>query len=147
MVRYKKHISIFEITAAIVIGGVLLVAAVSQIFYGSDLTLLMAILTCCGFLYAFLLLTPIAYGFEETELVLVNPKPMQNKRIRYADVIYIDTVGSFLLSKKDFDTVEVILTYQLANGWKKTVSCHPKNVTDFVKTLHERCPNIVQDMD
>ena len=147
MSRYKRHISRFEIAAAIVIGGVLLAAVFSQLFYGSDLTLLMAILTVCGLLYAFLLLTPIAYDFEETELVLVNPKPLQSKRIRYADVIYIDTVGSFHLSKKDFDTVEVILTCRLASGWKKTVSCHPKNVTDFVKTLHERCPNIVQDMD
>ena len=147
MVRYKKHISIFEIIAAIVIGGILLVAVVSQIIYGSDLTLLIAILMFCGLLYAFLLLTPIAYVFEETELVLVNPKPMRSKRIRYADVIYIDTVGSFLLSKKDFDTVEVILTYRLSSGWKKTVSCHPKNVTDFVKTLHEHCLNIIQDMD
>lgn len=147
MRRYKKHISWIDITAVIVLGGVWLVAFINQLFYSSDMTLLMTLLTACGLLYAFLLLTPIAYEFEEAELVLVNPKPLQSKRIRYVDVIYIDPVGSFFLFNQDADTIAVILSYRPSgSGRKKTVSCHPKNVTDFVKTLQDHCPNLIPEI-
>ena len=63
-------------------------------------------------------------------------------------VLHIDAVGSFRSSKRDFDSVEVILEYsRVGNERTKSISCHPKNVTGFVKALQERCPNLVTDME
>ena len=141
---FKRHVSVLEKTALIVIWLLMAVSVAAQLFYGGGAMTLLLCLSVCAVLLSYLILTPARYEFEDDALVLVNFKPMRNKKIPYADMICYDTVGSFLALKVDFDSTEVMITYKSDKSvFKKTVSCHPKNIQDFVKALQQRCPNLI----
>ena len=121
-----------------------MVAAISvaaQLFYGGGTIMLLAVSSVCALLLSFLVLVPIRYDFEDDALILVNPMPFKNKRIPYSDMLYYDAVGSFFALKLDFDATEVFLTYKSSeSAFKKTFSCHPENIKDFVAELQKHCP-------
>lgn len=143
MITFKRHVSRLEIATASVIALVLAFVFAVQLIYSSNLWRLLGILTACEAVFLFLILTPLSYKFEDDCLVLINPGPIGDKRISYSTVVKQDTVGSFLHSQKDFNSIEVILTYcPEGAGRNRTISCHPENVRGFVQLLREKCPNL-----
>ena len=136
MKSFKRHVSIFEKSALAVIWLLVVLSIAAVLFYDGGGLMLMAGSSFCALLLSYLILVPIRYDFEEDALVLVNPKPLKSKRIFYSAMICYDTVGSFLASKVDFDSTEVVITYRSNGGaFKKTVSCHPQNMQGFVAEL------------
>lgn len=144
--KFKRHITVFEKGTAIILWGFLGITAIAQLFYGIGAELLIAVFAFFAFLFTYLVFLPVEYELGEHELVVISSLSGKKQRIPYGEIIDCDTVGSFLLSKKDFDAVEAIITY-CPEGKKrnKTVSCHPKNVTDFVQTLYVRAPHLTDD--
>ena len=144
--RFKRHITVFEKATAIILWGILGAAMVAQLFYGIGAELLIAVFAIFAVLFTYLVLLPVEYEFGEDELVVINSLFGKTQRISYEEMIDCDTVGSFLLSKQDFDAVEAIITYRpTGKKTKKSVSCHPKNITDFVQTIYVRAPHLTDD--
>ena len=146
MEKFQKHISFFEKATAIVVGLLLLLCIITQIFFEGDVLLLIAILTVCELIFSYLVFWPETYEFRDASLAIVTLKQRVRKEIPYCSVFDLETVGRFRDAKKDFDTVEILLTY-VPTGKKmaRSVSCHPKNVHGFVKELRLRCPNLSRE--
>ena len=143
MEKFPKHITFFERATAIIVGLLLLLCIVTQIFFEGDVLLLIAILTVCELVFSYLVFWPETYEFRETSLAIVTWKQKIRKEIPYSSVFALETVGRFREAKRDFDTVEILLTYVPAGSkLARSVSCHPKNVHGFVKELQVRCPNL-----
>lgn len=144
--RYKRHITVLEKGTAIILWGFLGATVVAQLFYGIGAELLMAVFAFFAILFTYLVFLPVEYELRETELVVISSFSKKEQRIPYSEIVDCDTVGSFLLSKQDFDSVEAIITYQPeGKGRNRTISCHPKNVTDFVQTIYMRAPHLTDD--
>lgn len=148
MEKFSKHISGTEKTVAVIFGLLLILAVAVQLFFDGDVLLLIMALAVCTAAFCALVFLPEAYELREQSLVVVNEKLRREISVPYDGILHIDTVGSFRSSKRDFDAVEVILKYRPA-GKKgtRTISCHPKNVQGFVKSLQEKCPNLIPDME
>lgn len=148
MEKFSKHISGTEKAVAVILGLLLLLAVAVQLFFAGDVLLLILALAACTAVFCALVFLPETYELREDSLTVANKLLGSSVYIPYSTVLHIDTVGSFRSSKRDFDTVEVILKYRPA-GKKgtRTISCHPKNVQGFVKSLQEKCPNLIPDME
>lgn len=146
MVKFPKHITLFEKATAIIVGLLLLLCIITQIFFDGDILLLIAILTICELVFSYLVFWPETYEFRDDFLAIVTVGNKVMREIPYRAVYDLETVGRFRDAKKDFDTVEIILTYVPA-GKKgaRSVSCHPKNVHAFVNELQSRCPNLSRE--
>jgi len=144
--RYKRHITVFEKGTAIILWGFLGVAVVTQLFYGIGAELLIAVFAFFALLFTYLVFLPVEYELNADELVVISSATGRTQQIPFSQIIDCDTIGSFRLSKRDFDAVEAIITYHPdGKKRKKTISCHPKNVTDFVQTLYVRVPHLTDD--
>ena len=146
MEKFPKHISLFEKATAVIVGFFLLICIITQIFFDGDLLLLIAISAACELVFSYLVFWPEVYEFQETSLVITTIGQKNRAEIPYNAVFDFETVGRFRDAKKDFDTVEIILTY-VPSGKKRarSVSCHPKNVHGFVNELQLRCPNLSRE--
>ena len=138
MKTFKRHISKFEKAALVIFYIVFLLMLLGQAVYGGGAVWFMAVTAVGSAVLTYLLFVPSGYEFHQHALVIVNPKPLNNKEIRYSDIIRFDTVGSYFAAKFETDSLEVLIRYR-PNGPKsrKSVSCHPKNVVDFVETLEK----------
>ena len=146
MVKFQKHVSIFEKATAVIVGFLLLLCIITQFFFDGDVLRLMVVLATCELVFSYLAFWPETYELREDSLVIVAVGKRARGEIPYHTVFDLETVGRFRDAKKDFDTVEIILTY-VPTGKKmaRSVSCHPKNVHAFVKELQPRCPNLCQE--
>ena len=143
MLKFPKHVSIFEKATVVIIGFFLLVCIVTQLFFDGNVLRFSAILAVSELVFSWLVFWPEAYEFRETSLVIVTAKQKVRREIPYHTIFDLETVGRFRDAKKDADTVEVILIYvPEGKTIHRSVSCHPKNVHDFVKELQARCPNL-----
>ena len=144
--KFPKHISFFEWATAVIIGLVLILAIIAQIFFDSDTLRLIVILAVSELVLSYLVFWPETYEFRENSLVIMTGKQRIRKEILYNTVFDLDTVGRFRDAKRDADTVEVIVIYVPKEGeTPRTISCHPKNVQAFVEKLQSRCPNLGQE--
>ena len=142
--KFQKHISRIEIILAGAMYLLLLLAMITQLFFGGGALLILAALTIISVVYTYLVFWPECYEFKEHSFLLTNSKRERTLEIRYLDIIDFNTVGSFQLSQRDFDTVEVILTYRTGpKERKRTVSCHPKDIHGFVNMLQKQCPHLI----
>ena len=141
--KFPKHVTFFEKVTVTVVGILLLLCVVTQLFLEGDVLLLIAVLTAYELIFSYLVFWPETYEFRETSLAIITGKQKIRKEIPYSSVFVLETVGRFRDAKKDFDAVEVLLTY-VPDGKKlaHSVSCHPKHVRGFVKELQQRCPNL-----
>lgn len=148
MKRYKKHVTRTEKVGPTLIGVLLAIAIVAQLFFNCVVLPLIMLLGVCLAILLGLIFLPEFYELHRNDLVIVNPLLSSNLHISYDEILYIDTIGLFRRVKRDMDAVEVVLKYR-PSGKKmiRTVCCHPKNVTDFVKELQERCPNLIPYID
>ena len=135
---FERHISKFEKAALAFFYLAFGLMILGQLVYGGGAVWFIAVTAVGAAALTYLLFVPSRYEFHQHALVIVNPKPLHNKEIRYSDIIRLDTVGSFWAAKFETDSLEVFVRYR-PNGPKsrKTVSCHPKNVVDFVETLEK----------
>ena len=146
MEKFQKHITFLEKITGAVLGLALLVCIVTQIFFDGDVMLLIAVLAVCELVFSYLVFWPETYEFRETSLVIATTGGRRRAEIPYCTVFDVETAGKFREAKKDFDSVEIILTY-VPTGKKlaRSVSCHPKNVHDFINELQLRCPNLYRE--
>ena len=143
---FQRHVSGFEKATAVIFWLMLLLTIVTQVFFNGDVLLLMVIFATLAVLFSLLVFLPEHYEFGERALSVGRPGSKRTVSIPYDHILKFDTVGLFRHLKKDFDSAEVILTFKPTRGGRKrTISCHPKNVLGFVKTLQEKCPDLVQD--
>ncbi len=143
---FERHVSRYEKATAVVFWIMLLLTVITQVFFHGHVLLLMAIFAVLAVTFSLLVFLPEVYEFGEESLSIVKPKLRITVRIPYDQILKIDTVGLFRHLKRDFDSVEVILTFRPSGGKRKrTVSCHPKNVLAFVKALQEKCPDLEQE--
>ena len=142
--KFQKHVSFFEKATAIVVGLLLLACIITQFFFDGDVLRLMVVLAACELVFSYLAFWPETYELREDSLSIVAAKRRQRANIPYDTIVDIDTVGTFRASKKDFDTVEIILTF-VPRGKRRarSVSCHPKDSHRFVAGLRARCPNLI----
>lgn len=145
MDTYRKHISQSEKAVAAIIWAFFLLAMVTQIFFSGKVLVLAALFAVCGVVFSCLVFLPESYMLREDALVVERflRKPMI---LPYGEILHIDTVGTFRSSKRDMDTVEVIVKYR-PTGKKlaRSVSCHPRNVLGFVNALKPKCPNLISE--
>ena len=142
---FKKHVSVFEKATAVVFWAMLLLTIVTWVFFDGNVVLLMGIFALLAIAFSLIVFLPEVYEFGDETLSVVNPKLKRAVHIRYDQILKFDTVGLFRHLKKDFDTTEVIITFKPAGGGsKRTISCHPKNVLEFMRTLQEKCPQLLQ---
>lgn len=148
MKKYSKHISGIEKVVAAILGAMLILTVIVQVFFDGGVSLLLLILAVCTAVFSYLVFLPEIYELREDSLVVVNQLLQHSISVPYDTVLQIDTVGSFRNSKRDIDTVEVIVRYR-PRGKKRTrsLSIHPKNVPDFFKQLQERCPNLIPELE
>lgn len=148
MEKFPKHISTMEKTAAGIFGLLLILSIAVQVFFNGDVLLLIMVLAVCATLLFCLVFIPETYELREDSLTVVNQLTHRSVSIPYDVILHIDTVGTFRSAKRDFDSVEVILKYRPV-GMKRirTISCHPKNVQGFVKSLRGRCANLIPEME
>ena len=148
MGTYQKHISDTEKAVAVILWLLFALTLVTQLFFNGNVLALAAVFAVCAAVFSCLAFLPESYELLEESLVVVNPVLRRRLVIPYVQILHIDTVGTFRGSKRDFDTVEVIVKYRPA-GKKltRTVSCHPKNVLGFVNTLKPSCPNLIREPD
>ena len=143
---YKRHVTLFEKIAAVTFWIFAISAIVVQLFYGGGAEMFTAIIVAFTVLFTYMVFGPVTYELREDELAVIMPIVNYRKEnlISYNVMINCDTVGSFFLSKRDLDAVEVIITYRpTGSNRNRTISCHPKNVQDFVKRLNEKCPHLI----
>ena len=147
MKRYERHISDVEKAVAVILWLLFLLSVITQVFFDGNVLALTAVFAVCSVVFSCLVFLPEHYTLREDALV-VEPAFGKMIVIPYERILHIDTVGTFRGSKRDFDTVEVIVKYRPA-GKKltRTVSCHPKNVLGFVNTLKPSCPNLIREPD
>ena len=146
MDKFPKHISAFEKVTAIVIGIFLLLCVIAQLFFNGDVLRLITILSVCELALSWMVFWPETYELREDSLAIVTVGEKVIREIPYHAVFDLETVGRFRDAKKDFDTVEIILTYvPVGKKRARSVSCHPKNVQAFVEKLQSRCPNLGQE--
>jgi len=136
MKAFERHISKLEKAALAIFYILFVLMILGQMIYGGGAVWLMIALAVGSVVLTYLLFVPLRYEFHQHALVIVNPKPLGDKEIKYSDIIRFDTVGSYFAAKLDVDSVEVLVRYR-PNGPKsrKSVSCHPKNVVGFVEVL------------
>lgn len=146
MEKFQKHISSFEIAVAVIIYLLLVVITITQLFFGGGVLLFWLVVAACAGVFSYLVFVPETYEFQKNAIVIEKAGRGKSTCIPYENVIKFDTVGSFLLAKKDADMIEVILTYRPAGkSGSTTVSCHPKKVHEFVKVLQRKCPDVLFD--
>ena len=147
MERYPRHISTVEKIVAVILWLMTAAAVVTQLFFQEDVLALAAVFAVLGLVFSCLVFLPESYELQEGALV-VDSALRKRLVIPYEQILHIDTVGTFRSSKRDFDTVEVIVKYRpLGKKLTRTVSCHPKNVLGFVNTLKPSCPNLIWEAD
>ena len=147
MERYPRHISTVEKIVAVVLWLMAVAAVVTYLFFHENVLTLAVVFTVCGVVFSCLVFLPESYELQVDALV-VESALRKRLVIPYAQILHIDTVGTFRGSKRDFDTVEVIVKYRpLGKKLTRTVSCHPKNVLGFVNTLKPSCPNLIWEAD
>lgn len=147
MGRYSRHVSTVEKIVAVILWLMAVAAVVTQLFFNENVLALAAVSAVCGVVFSCLVFLPETYELQENALV-VESALRKRLVIPYEQILHIDTVGTFRGSKRDFDTVEVMVKYR-PTGKKltRTVSCHPKNVLGFVNTLKPSCPNLIWEAD
>jgi len=146
MKAFRKHISHSEKVVAAVLWLLLVLSVVAQLFFGGGVLTLCLLSAVCAAVYSFLVFVPEVYELREDSLAVVTPLLHRSVAIPYAEILKIDTVGSFRSSKRDADTIEVILKYRTAGKNRlRSISCHPKKVQDFVRELQPLCPNLLPD--
>lgn len=148
MKEFRKHVSNTEKAVAVILWLLLVLAIVAQLFFGGGVLALILVIAICAGVYSFLVFVPEVYEFRDDSFAVVNTLLHRSVTIPYATILHIDTVGTFRSSKRDFDSVEVIVKYR-PQGKKRvrSISAHPTNVRDFFKLLQERCPNLIPEMD
>ena len=147
MKTYKKHVTRTEKVAPSFIGVLLVIAIIAQVFFGCQVLPLIILMSLCLAILLALIFMPECYELRENDLVIVNSLLRRSFHIAYDEILYIDTVGFFRRAKRDVDAVEVLLKYRPSGKVAiRTVSCHPKKVTDFIKELQERCHNLISDI-
>lgn len=145
MEKFQKHISTSEKTTAVLLGLLLGLTVVTQLFFQGDVLLLMLVLAVCEALFCGMVFLPETYEFGAGELVIDNPVLRRRTVIPYDAIWTYDAVGGFRGFQRDSDSVEMILKYETPGGKNRSVACHPKNVLGFTKKLQENCPNLTQE--
>ena len=146
MEEYQKHISFAEKTVAVVLGALLLLTLVTQLFFNGNVLHLLILLAVCTAVYAWLVFLPETYELRDDSLTVVRLFGRKTVRIPCADILQIDVNGTFREFKKEADSAEAILRYRSGeDGRTRTIACHPKNLIGFVKSLQEKCPNLVKE--
>lgn len=141
MKSFKRHTSVFEKAAFIVMLLLFILSAIVQLFYSGGAAMLLTASFLCTVILAYLIFLPLRYEFGDESLKIVYPKPFYSKELPYKDMLEYSIIGAFWVAKIDFDAIEVIVTYKQGNSpFKKSVSCHPKNVQGFVAELQKYCP-------
>ena len=143
MKSFQKQVSVTEKVATGVIWFFVGITIVAQLIFNESVLLLLSVLTVCASIFSVLVFAPETYNFTEKFFLIIKGNGRKTICIPYDSIVKFDTVGSFRLSKIEFDTVEVILTYkQNESKRKKTISCHPRNVQEFVRILQDACPHL-----
>jgi len=148
MKEFRKHVSNTEKAVAVILWLLLALSVVAQLFFGGGTLALILVVAICAGVYSFLVFIPEVYELRDDSLTVINTLLRRSVTIPYTTILHIDTVGTFRSSKRDFDSVEVIVKYK-PQGKKRprSISAHPTNVRDFFKLLQERCPNLIPEMD
>ena len=147
MEKYRKHISDTEKTVAVILWLLFLLSVATHLLFDGNVLALAAIFAACGLVFSCLVFLPESYELREDALV-VESALRKRLVIPYEQILHVDTVGTFRGSKRDFDTVEVIVKYRpIGKKLTRSVSCHPKNVLGFVNTLKPSCPNLIWEAD
>ena len=148
MKEFRKHVSNTEKAVAVILWLLLVLAIVAQLFFGGGVLALILVIAICAGVYSFLVFVPEVYEFRDDSFAVVNTLLHRSVTIPYATILHIDTVGTFRSSKRDFDSVEVIVKYR-PQGKKRvrSISAHPTNVRDFFNLLQARCPNLIPETD
>jgi hypothetical protein len=121
---------------------------VTQIFFNGKVFLLMLVSVAIAIVFSLMVFMPETYEFGEKDLTIKRAWPKKVLVIPYENILKYKAMGFFRNMKRDFDSVEMVLTYTLpGKAWRKTISCHPKKVLAFVKLIQERCPNLEPDLD
>lgn len=148
MKEFKKHISDTEKAVAVIMWLFLVLAAIVQLFFGGGALPLILVVAVCAVVYSLLVFIPEIYELRDDSLTVVNTLWHRSITVPYATILHIDTVGTFRSSKRNLDSVEVIVKYRPhGNKRVQSISVHPTNVRDFVKLLQEQCPNLLADLD